>query len=289
MRDGQAIVRRLGGRRIKNGWKFSCPCHRDRNPSAVIYDSGWIVCFAKCDRKEIETALDALGLKDNGQPAPARDRDKERADREQRVKEVQQLWEDQAPDSRQWWAEDFDRVDPLRPQGDDDIALVAQYLKWRGITLPVPIVLRRWAVNGLIACLQQIDGTITAVQTRSARGDRLTHGPMENGAVRLTPLKNEHLALSEGIETSLAVTQLFQIPCWASLGAERLHNIAIPPGIRVVHLFGDSDEVGRKAVAKAGRTYQEQGYEVRWCVPDMAPAEGKDWNDFLKRLANAEE
>jgi putative DNA primase/helicase len=286
MRDGAAIARALGGKRIKNGWKFRCPRHDDHNPSAVIYDSGWIVCFAKCDRKEIEAKLDELDLRDNGQPAPPRDSEKERADRQTRVREVQQMWEDFAPSSTQWWAEDFSQVDPLRPQLDEDVAVVVSYLKRRGILLPVPAVLRRWNVNGYMAALQQLNGEITAVHTRTATGVRLTHGPMEGGAVQLTPLKNEHLALAEGIETALSVTQMFQIPCWATLGSKRLHCINIPDQVRVLHFFIDNDEPGHEALRKAihpDSYYRQNGYELHYSIAD--PHVGKDWNDVLKELA----
>lgn len=49
-----------GGRRIANGWKMRCPCHDDKRPSLVVYDSGAVKCFAGCESREVRTKL---GLK----------------------------------------------------------------------------------------------------------------------------------------------------------------------------------------------------------------------------------
>src|SRR5262245_1945868 len=187
MRDGQAIARALGGKRISGGWQFKCPLHRDRVPSAAIRErDGLVTCFANCSRKDLEAALDRLGFVDNGQHARPRNRDEERAERQKRVRDVQQMWEDQAPSSKQWWQAAFYVVDPLQPQRDEDVAIVSNYRKeQRSIMLPVPNVLRRWSINGYIACVQQLDGEITAVHTRDGSGRRNTYGPTERGAVQL--------------------------------------------------------------------------------------------------------
>jgi putative DNA primase/helicase len=286
MRDGAAVSRALGGKRIRGGWQFRCPCHNDRKPSAAISDrSGLVTCFAHCDRKELEAALDALGFPDDRQRAP-RNREQEWAERQKRVREVQQMWEDLAPSSKQWWQPAFYDVDPLRRQPDEHIALVANYLKERrNILLPVPAVIRRWSINGYMACLQQLDDEITAVHTRTASGRRTTYGPTERGAVRLTQPLNGELGIAEGVESALSATQLFQIPCWASLGSKRLDHIAIPPGIRTVHLFIDHDQAGLAALARATRAYSSAGYQVRQWIP---PAVGQDWNDYLRELGDAE-
>src|SRR5262245_40225599 len=141
MRDGAAIVKALGGRRIPGGYKFRCPAHHDRKPSAAIRDSdGLITCFANCDRRDVEAALDKLGFKDDGQPAQPRNKVEEWAERSQRVKEAQQLWDDALH----------------RP---NDLKVIAHYLReQRNILLPVPSVMRRWNSNGYIAIIQQLDG-----------------------------------------------------------------------------------------------------------------------------------
>src|SRR5262245_15016851 len=143
MRDGLAIARVLGGKRVKGGWVFFCPCHPDRRKrSAAIRErDGLVTCFAGCERKELEAALDRLGFTDNGQRVRPRNRDEERAERQRRVRDTQQMWEDLAPSSTQWWQPEFYQVDPLRSQLDEDVVLVTNYLKWRSIMLPVPRVM----------------------------------------------------------------------------------------------------------------------------------------------------
>jgi DNA primase len=66
MRNGRAIAAALGGKRIRGGFRFLCPCHQDRVPSAAIRESdGLITCFAGCDRRAVAAALDQLGFQAN--------------------------------------------------------------------------------------------------------------------------------------------------------------------------------------------------------------------------------
>lgn len=40
-------------KRTPKGWLVHCPQHRDRHPSAMVYDDGWLHCFAGCRRFHI--------------------------------------------------------------------------------------------------------------------------------------------------------------------------------------------------------------------------------------------
>lgn len=40
-------------KRTKKGWLIHCPRHSDRRPSAMVYDDGWLHCFAGCSRVNI--------------------------------------------------------------------------------------------------------------------------------------------------------------------------------------------------------------------------------------------
>src|SRR5437879_3576256 len=95
MRDGRAIARALGGRRIKGGWSFCCPCHEDRKPSAAIRErDGLITCFAHCDRRALAAALDQLGFVDDGiAPIPISAEDQQALDA-QAIRRAKQLWDD---------------------------------------------------------------------------------------------------------------------------------------------------------------------------------------------------
>jgi putative DNA primase/helicase len=265
MRDGAAIAAARGGRKLKNGWAFCCPCHDDRVCSAAIRDDGVITCFAGCARAEVMTALDALGFTDDGRASTVQPENNEA-----RIRAAQREWEDAGAPP---WFPDKDRAEyDARWRAD-----VEHYLRHRGITLGVPAVLRRWR-NGFIAAVQGLDGVVTAVHLKSLGHKGITHGWMGGGAVQLAPPCDGELGLSEGVENALSATQLHGVPCWATLGARRLDAIDLPSCVRRLHLFADNDKAGRAAAERAQRRYTNQLLPVRtWWPPD-----GRDWNDVLK-------
>jgi len=258
MRDGDAIVASLGGKRVgSKGWIFRCPVHDDKKPSAFMSRNGVLHCHAGCSRADMAAALDAAGFRCTAARQPVNPASVRNA-REAEIRRAQSLWKDAEPNSHH------------------DTDTVAYYLKSRGITLPVPVVIRRWKVNGIISALHQRDGTLTAVQTRTATGRRNTYGWLGSGAVQLAPPLNGELGLAEGVESALAATELTGIPCWAVLGAERLDQIFIPPDVRRVHLFADNDAAGQFALQKATKRYK-RWFAVRQCTPVGV----KDYNDLL--------
>jgi putative DNA primase/helicase len=270
VRDGAAIAAALGGRHNGKGWSFCCPCHDDRVPSASIRADGLITCFAGCPRADVLAALDALGFTDNGKTGIYQ------VDNiEARISTAQRKWED--PGVPPW----FSNADRAEMEARSR-ASVEWYLRHRGITLPVPAVLRRWR-NGFMAAVQQLDGVVTAIQTKSLGRKGITHGWLGSGAVQLAPPCDGELGLAEGVENALSATQFHGVPCWATLGARRLDAIDLPSGVRRVHLFPDNDEAGRAAAERAKRRYTNQLLPVRtWWPPD-----GLDWNDVLKGKQDA--
>jgi hypothetical protein len=86
----------------------------------------------------------------------------------------------------------------------------------------------------MLAAVQRYeDGEIIAVQRTeltwagakaAVSVPRRTVGSLYDGAVRLAAATNM-LGLAEGVETALAAWQLSRIPCWACLGASRMHGI----------------------------------------------------------------
>ena len=248
MRDGAAIAAMLGGRRGSKGWLFCCPCHEDRVASCSVRDDGFVTCFAGCPRKEVAAKLDALGFPDDGQVSTTPFKD----DVPERVATAVQMWKEAL----------------------DDPSYVASYLRTRGITSPVPAVLRRWK-RGYIAAVQRRDGTLVAVQTKGAGQKGRTFGWLADGTVQLTPFSDE-LGLAEGIETALSATALHGIPCWAVLGARRLEKVGLPGKLKRLHLFPDNDEPGRAAAQRAIEHFSNRvKIKVWWSPP------GTDWNDIL--------
>src|SRR5262249_11995028 len=126
MRDGAAIAAARNGRRYSGGWMFRCPCHNDHKPSASIRDDGLVTCFAGCSRADVSTALDALGFTDDDRITTVAWTD----DSEKRIRKAQEDWA---------WSEKLTRP--------EDVEFVEWYLRSRGITLPIPAVLRRAGVG----------------------------------------------------------------------------------------------------------------------------------------------
>jgi len=108
-------------------------------------------------------------------------------------------------------------------------------------------------------------------------------GRLGSGAVRLQAA-GAVLGLAEGIETALSASQLFGIPCWATLGTERFRHVAIPASVSTLLLFLDADPGGRRAeMLIRSRPTGPARVEARF-----PPRAGDDWNDVLVRLAVAE-
>jgi hypothetical protein len=109
-------------------------------------------------------------------------------------------------------------------------------------------------------------------------------GSLGLGAVRLGWPFDRKLGLAEGIENALAATQLFGIPCWATLGNERFGTAAIPESVTKLHLFLDADVGGRLAERRARQIYTRPGLTIVSRSPER---EGQDWNDVLKASSKA--
>lgn len=261
MRDGSAIIRALGGKRGHRRWLFCCPCHNDRSPSASLRDDGQLKCFAGCDAKEMAKALDTMGLKDDG-----------RRVRPVTSEEIRVLNASASARAQAVW-------NACKPTYQKDLSSVEFYLRSRGITLPVPPVMRRYHISGWIACAQNLSNEITSVQHRMPWQKPYMVGVPNRGAIRLAPY-NKHLGLAEGLETAMSATQITGVPCWCCMGADNFANVDIPRDVQVLHLFHDNDQAGLRALNTALRVYSGRGFEV-W-KRDLDPA-FKDWNDILKR------
>src|SRR5262249_24016790 len=148
-----------------------------------MWRNGAIKCFAGCSSQDVIAALDAKGFTATVEAKPLKPDDIHQA-REAQIRKAQGLWADTAP----YWV----NVGEPFPH---DTEIVAWYLReFRGITLPVPSVMRRWSLNGYIVAVQQRSGIITAIYRRESPADHKGRsiGWMGNGAVELSiPLNGE--------------------------------------------------------------------------------------------------
>jgi putative DNA primase/helicase len=105
------------------------------------------------------------------------------------------------------------------------------------------------------------DGRAKATMTHPRR----MLGYPADGAVRLFPA-GPVLGLAEGTETSLAAAHLLGIPVWATLGTERLGQIAIPQCVQHVVLLPDTGPSAVNQTAAALESYAERGISAS-CFP----------------------
>lgn len=118
------------------------------------------------------------------------------------------------------------------------------------------------------------------------------------GAMRIAKLSNSKvLAITEGIETALAVMSVFEIPAWAAGNAYLLENFVPPKGVDVV-IFADKDRPSRQYPEGHGQTSARillkrlwsQGVKASIKVPDVAIPQGMksvDWLDVVSGVIHA--
>jgi putative DNA primase/helicase len=197
---------------------------------------------------------------------------------------------------------------------------VDRYLRNRGLALPeYPKVLRFHPVLGyfekdeagrskkiaeypaMLACIQGMDGHAVALhRTYLQDGGKVAHcdakkvlsAGINGAAVRLfDPL--EELAITEGIETGLAVHLSTGKPVWAAINAGNLEKLWIPDTVRRICVYSDNDantqfEGQACAFALARRLAKEKHTtgprQIAVFVPKHA---GSDWADVWRsRLEN---
>jgi len=106
--------------------------------------------------------------------------------------------------------------------------------------------------------------------------------PLSGAAIRLTAV-SEVLGIAEGIETSIAASELFELPVWSCISAQGIESFEPPAGVRELVIFADNDEnfAGQAAAYRAAHRLKLKGLEVEVVVP---PEPG-DWLDVLNRRA----
>ena len=104
--------------------------------------------------------------------------------------------------------------------------------------------------------------------------------PLPGAAIRLTPVSRT-LGIAEGVETSLAASELFEVPVWSCISTSGVESFEPPKGVGHVIVFADNDAnfAGQAAAYRAAHRLTLKGYEVEVVIP---PTDG-DWLDELNR------
>jgi phage/plasmid primase-like uncharacterized protein len=187
--------------------------------------------------------------------------------------------------------------------------IVETYLRSRGITLPVPEVLRflpyaphrdQRSYPAMIAPVVNAAGDPVGVHlTYLAPGgngkypfaaksmQRECRGPIRGGGVRpadvsrsVSSVNTPQLLVAEGIETTLSCMQLFGIPSWAALSAPGVAALELPPEIKSVVIACDND-INNASHHAATAAYYRWVAERRAVQLIMPPMPGTDFNDVL--------
>lgn len=113
--------------------------------------------------------------------------------------------------------------------------------------------------------------------------DRIVSG----GACRLDPA-GPVLAVTEGIETALAVRAAMGVPTWAAISAQLMASLAIPPQVEMLLIFADKDrnETGLKRAKELSVRAWQQGVKASVFLPGLPIPEGEksvDWLDVYVR------
>ena len=186
-----------------------------------------------------------------------------------------------------------------------DTGREADYLRSRGLSGTVPPVLRLHPALGyysdddppvklgtyptMVAKVQDAAGLAVALHRTYLDPDgpgkadvpkpKKAQGPIQAAAVRLAdPV--DVLAVTEGIETGLAVLEATGTATYAALSATGLANIAVPPSVTRVEFWADHDEsgTGQKAAERAAARLHAESRQVVVLMPQEV---GRDWLNVL--------
>jgi putative DNA primase/helicase len=104
-------------------------------------------------------------------------------------------------------------------------------------------------------------------------------------AIRLAP-HGSKLGIAEGIETALAATALFGVPCWSAINSSGLVKWLAPVGVTEVIIYGDNDPKfgGQSAAYALAHRLACAGLGASVQIP---PTVGEDWNDVLTNARRA--
>jgi putative DNA primase/helicase len=153
----------------------------------------------------------------------------------------------------------------------------------------------------MLACVQGADGHgITLHRTYLHKGKKaalpdakkLLSAGINGAAVRLSEA-TEEVAVTEGIETGLAVLLSTAKPVWSAINAGNLEKLWLPAGVKRVLIYADNDAESQfdgqaSAYALARRLTKESKKTVEREVSVFVPKHsGHDWADvWLARAAN---
>ena len=110
---------------------------------------------------------------------------------------------------------------------------------------------------------------------------------ISGGAIQLYERKlNQPLALTEGIESALAVYEMTGLPVWSCINSTMLGKAQLPDSILSIIIGADKDRsgAGQASAEKLARRLVDDGREVKISLPPMLIPEGSGGVDWLDHL-----
>jgi len=276
-----------------------CPAHEDSTPSLSVEQTRdgrvLVFCFGGCDQFAVIDALRKLGLWGDGELVmdpnhPFRYTTKfdgvtDRNDRARR-RDAQDIW-DRHQKISGTKAETYIRGRGINMPLGDQLGYIPS-LKHHKSGRSLPALVARVSDEAGFCAIQRTYLAADGSTKADVESPKMTFGPMAGGAVRLFPV-SAVLGLAEGIETALSAAQLYRVPVWATLSANRLGKIEIPETVGAIMIFADSGKVGVQEAFSAQDFYERRGLTVEVVTPGAHfGAEHDDFNSVAQaRYARA--
>lgn len=135
-------------------------------------------------------------------------------------------------------------------------------------------------------------GTKAPVESPKKLCPHPSTAPLNGAAIRLFAPRDGTLAVAEGIETALAVTEMKGTPCWATVTAGLMAQFQPPPGIERVVIYADKDRPskfhpaghGQEAAKMLAERLWQNGIQAGIEIPPIDIPDDKkgiDWLDML--------
>jgi putative DNA primase/helicase len=120
-----------------------------------------------------------------------------------------------------------------------------------------------------------LDGRKTDVPSPKKLMSPAIPGATRGGAIRLYPA-GETLAVTEGIESALAVRLATGLRVWAGICAGGMARLIVPPEVHLIVICADHDSAGLGAARALARRLLAEHRRVKMLTPNI---QGADWAD----------